>query len=100
MNNNIVKHPSHYNKAGRRECWVEMIDIFGADAVIIFDCLNAYKYYYRAGEKEGNPEKQDLEKMENYINHAEKLVREYSVTNETLKVIEDVKSRLIEESEE
>lgn len=100
MNNNIVKHPSHYNKAGRRECWVEMIDIFGADAVIVFDCMNAYKYHYRAGYKFGNPAEQDLEKMKNYINHAEKLVGEYPVTNETLKVFEDVKSMLIEESEE
>lgn len=98
-NTNVI-HPTHYNQNGKKECWEEMIEIFGADAVIVFDCMNAYKYHYRAGYKLGNPAEQDLEKMKNYINHAEKLVGEYPVTNETLKVFEDVKSRLIEESEE
>lgn len=98
-NTNVI-HPTHYNQNGKKECWEEMIEIFGADAVIVFDCMNAYKYHYRAGYKLGNPAEQDLGKMENYINHAEKLVGEYPVTNETLKVIEEVKARLIEESED
>jgi len=69
----LVHHPSHYNKKDRKECWDEMIDIFGVGAVIIFDCLSAYKYYYRAGEKEGNPKEQDLKKIQEYMKHAEKL---------------------------
>lgn len=68
----LVHHPSHYNKKDRKECWDEMIDIFGVGAVIIFDCLSAYKYYYRAGEKEGNPKEQDLKKIKEYMEHAEK----------------------------
>lgn len=69
----LVHHPSHYNRTDRKECWDEMIDIFGVGAVIIFDCLSAYKYYYRAGEKEGNPKEQDLKKIQEYMEHAEKL---------------------------
>lgn len=69
----LVHHPSHYNRTDRKECWDEMIDIFGVGAVIIFDCLSAYKYYYRAGEKEGNPKEQDLKKIQEYMEHAEQI---------------------------
>lgn len=69
-----VYHPDHYNRKDRKKCWDEMISIFVADAVVIFDCLNAYKYIYRAGTKDGEPEKQDLEKANNYIKHAINLV--------------------------
>lgn len=71
---NNVYHPSHYNKDGRRECWDEMIDIFGIDAVIDFDFLSAYKYFYRAGLKDGNPAEQDIAKIKNYVNHAKMLI--------------------------
>lgn len=70
--NKNVFHPTHYNQKDRKECWDEMIEIFGKDAVIIFDCLNAYKYYYRKGLKDGNSYEQDSEKMENYMEHARK----------------------------
>lgn len=74
MSKELVNHPLHYNSQGRKECWDEMIDLFGFDAVVSFDVLNAYKYLYRAGLKEGNPETQDLKKIQQYINHAEKYV--------------------------
>lgn len=66
-------HPSHYNKEGRKECWLEMEERFGTDSVITFDILSAYKYLYRAGAKEGNPREQDIAKIRNYIDHAEML---------------------------
>lgn len=66
----LVIHPEHYNKEGRKECWEEMIEKFGPMAVAIFDILSAYKYHYRAGEKDGNPEEQDLAKIENYMHHS------------------------------
>lgn len=69
----LVNHPQHYNQSGRKECWDEMIDIFGVHAVILFDVLSAYKYYYRAGEKEGNPKEQDKAKIQNYMNHAKEM---------------------------
>lgn len=73
MNKDLVFHPKHYNKEGRRECWDEMMEIFGPEAVMIFDILSAYKYHYRAGLKDGNPTEQDLEKIKNYMSHADKM---------------------------
>ena len=82
-NKEMVIHPEHYNTVGRKECWTEMIEIFGdsqsdiilgEEAVIIFDMMSAYKYWYRAGEKDGNPKEQDLAKIDNYINHAQGLL--------------------------
>ena len=66
----LVYHPEHYNHEGRKECWEEMYENFGLEAVLIFDCLNAYKYLYRAGTKEGNSKEQDINKARNYYNHA------------------------------
>lgn len=72
--NDLVIHPNHYNKEGRKECWDEMIEIFGSDAVAIFDVLSAYKYHYRAGNKDGNPEEQDLKKIDNYMKHSSDII--------------------------
>ena len=71
----LVKHPSHYNKEGRLECWDEQEIAYGTFAVVCFDILNAHKYMYRAGEKKGNPKEQDIAKINNYINHANKLMK-------------------------
>lgn len=81
--NKLVEHPDHYNAEGKKECWDEMIDIFGPEAVIIFDCLSAYKYRYRAGLKEGNPEEQDLDKIREYLKHASKLAYEPYISLES-----------------
>lgn len=70
----LVYHPEHYNKAGRKECWEEMREIFGDEAVIIFDVLSAYKYSYRFGDKENNTAAQDDAKIHNYLNHANSLL--------------------------
>jgi hypothetical protein len=83
-----IYHPKHYNESGRKECWDEMVEIFGAEAVVIFDCLNAYKYFYRAGKKSGNPESQDNAKMINYCEHAKMLVQKNSDMAESRKVLE------------
>lgn len=80
----LVHHPSHYNRTERKECWDEMIELFGVGAVIIFDCLSAYKYYYRAGEKEGNPKEQDLKKIREYMKHAEKLMKDNDISHNML----------------
>lgn len=72
-----VRHPTHYNLADRKECWEEMREIFGNRCVIIFDVLNAYKYYYRRGSKDGNPKEQDEAKIEAYMNHAKELLKTY-----------------------
>ena len=75
----MVIHPKHYNKEGRRECWDEMLEIFGPDAVAIFDILSAYKYKYRAGAKDGNPTEQDLAKIRNYMNHAREIINKMPI---------------------
>lgn len=66
----MVKHPSHYSVKGKPECWDMMEQIFGREAVIIFDVLNSFKYNYRAGEKPDNPAEQDLSKAQFYLGHA------------------------------
>lgn len=66
-------HPSHYQKEGRMECWLEQEHAYGTFAVVCFDICNAHKYMYRAGEKEGNPKEQDIAKIRNYVEHANKL---------------------------
>lgn len=70
---NAINHPSHYNIEGRKECIVEMEDIWGIEAVITFCVLNAYKYRYRAGAKSQETLTQDLKKADWYEEYAEKL---------------------------
>lgn len=69
----MVNHPAHYNVAGRKECIVEMEEIYGTEAVIHFCELNAYKYRYRAGLKAGNSLIQDELKAQYYEEYANKL---------------------------
>lgn len=76
MEQDNVNHPSHYNIGGRKECWEEMIEKFGIFYTAVFDVMNAYKYFYRAGMKEGNTKEQDLQKMHKYIDHATKIINE------------------------
>lgn len=48
----MVDHPIHYNKEGRKECIDEMVDIFGWEDVCTWAIITAYKYRYRCGEKD------------------------------------------------
>lgn len=72
-----VNHPSHYSKAGRKECIVEMEELYGAEATTMFCLTNSYKYLYRAGDKFGNPARQDADKAKWYFDYANKLVEKY-----------------------
>ena len=76
---NAVEHPSHYNKAGRKECIVEMEEKYGAEATAIFSLLSAYKYGYRAGDKADNPMEQDINKAKFYFEHTNKLIEKYGI---------------------
>lgn len=62
--NENVNHPSHYQ--GKNECIDVMLAMFGVEAVKGFCKCNAYKYRFRAGQKEGNSAEQDIEKAEWY----------------------------------
>ena len=68
-----VNHPTHYNQEGRRECIEEMRLLFGDEAVKTWCRLTAYKYRYRAGNKQGNPTDQDNRKAEWYLDYVEKM---------------------------
>lgn len=47
-----VNHPSHYNQ-GKFECIDVMVETFGEEAAKNFCILNAFKYIWRTGEKNG-----------------------------------------------
>ena len=50
--NDSVNHPSHYNQ-GKYECIDVMVETFGVEATKNFCLLNAFKYIWRTGEKNG-----------------------------------------------
>lgn len=64
-----VNHPSHYCKAGRKECIVEMEEKYGVEYTAVFALLSAYKYGYRAGDKEDNPSERDIGKAKWYFEY-------------------------------
>lgn len=68
-----VNHPSHYNR-GDIECIDAMESAFGPSAVADFCKINAFKYIWRAGEKAGNSEVQDIEKSIWYLHKAKELI--------------------------
>jgi hypothetical protein len=70
MAEDMVNHPSHYNREGAMETIDEMEVVFGTLATIEFCRLNAWKYRARANAKNG---KEDLEKSDWYIRKAAEL---------------------------
>lgn len=70
-----VNHPSHYNREGAKECIEEMLMLFGYEEVLSFCKLNAWKYRYRAADKNGI---EDLKKSDWYLNKYEELLKQYS----------------------
>lgn len=74
----MVSHPSHYNKAGRKECIVEMEEKYSPCTTAIFCLTNAYKYLYRAGDKFGNPARQDIDKAKWYFDYCNKLIAKHN----------------------
>lgn len=65
-----VEHPKHYNREGGMECIDEMALLFGLQNTAIFCKLNAWKYRYRAADKNGT---EDLAKSDWYINKYKEL---------------------------
>lgn len=94
----MVNHPDHYNKDGRKECWDEMLELFGAEAVVAFDVLSAYKYYYRCGSKDGNPTEQEKAKIRVYMEHASKLLSIYDCDNHYAGMLNDLNIILKEDN--
>lgn len=75
-----VNHPAHYNRPGRKECIEEMIDKYGPERTADWCEMTAFKYDYRAGEKEGNPEEQDKAKEDWYLDKAAEIRLKYGLT--------------------
>lgn len=69
----LVNHPAHYNAPGRKECIEEMIDKWGREQTAIWCEMTAYKYDYRAGTEEGEPDERDMAKLQWYLDKAEEL---------------------------
>lgn len=65
-----VTHPTHYNREGAMECIDEMQLVFGREAVMHFCLLNAWKYRYRAADKNGA---EDLKKSDWYLSEYKRL---------------------------
>lgn len=70
-----VDHPSHYEREGAIECIDEMQLLFTKEEVMAFCKLNAWKYRYRAADKNGI---EDIKKSDWYI-------RKYKELEETRK---------------
>jgi hypothetical protein len=64
MGKNNVEHPTHYNRENAMECIDEMLLIFGKEMVEHFCLCNAWKYRYRAADKNGA---EDLAKSDWYL---------------------------------
>lgn len=67
----MVNRPPHYCREGGMECIDEMIILFGKEAVKHFCLCNAWKYRYRAADKNGE---EDLKKSDWYIKKYKELV--------------------------
>lgn len=59
-----VNRPKHYNREGAMESIDEMVLVFGPEAVMHFCLCNAWKYRYRAADKNGE---EDLKKSDWYM---------------------------------
>ena len=73
VSSELVDHPAHYNAPGRKECIEEMIDIWGAENTALWCEMTAYKYDYRAGTKDGEPDERDMAKRQWYLDKSVEL---------------------------
>ena len=64
MAHDAVHHPKHYCRDGAMESIEEMLMVFGKEAVMHFCLLNAWKYRYRAANKNGD---EDIRKSDWYM---------------------------------
>lgn len=66
-----VEHPAHYEREGAIECIDEMLIVFGKTAVMDFCKCNAWKYRYRAADKNGA---EDIAKSDWYMRKYKELL--------------------------
>jgi len=79
-----VNHPKHYTRENAIQCIDEMVMVFGIEETMHFCKLNAWKYRYRAADKNGA---EDIAKSDWYMNKykelSDKLVEKQYVTTIT-----------------
>lgn len=71
-----VNHPAHYEREGAIECIDEMLLVFGPEDTAAFCKLNAWKYRYRAYDKNGV---QDIAKSDWYMREFKEIVEKYGL---------------------
>lgn len=80
---------THYIRKGHAECKYEMMITFGVDAYKDFCLLNAYKYAYRRGQKQGETISENTRKIKYYINEYLKLEGDSKNLNEIYKLLSE-----------
>ena len=78
-----INHPTHYNIPGKKECIEQMLEDYGIEITMIFCLTNAYKYIYRAGNKAGESETEDMEKARWYYRWIKAKMSELIKTDKT-----------------
>lgn len=79
----MVNQPPHYTREGGMECIDEMIMLFGKETVKHFCLCNAWKYRYRAADKNGS---EDIAKSDWYIHKYKELNDTVYITHNSLKM--------------
>lgn len=94
MSNNKISHPSHYNLPGKKECIEQMREDYGNHITAIFCLTNAYKYLYRAGNKENEDRIDDISKAIWYYDYVNDYLFSAVSGNKTIKLYKSVESML------
>lgn len=89
-----VNHPSHYNLPGKKECIMQMLEDYGRQITATFCLTNAYKYLYRAGNKEGASVETDLSKARWYFDFVNDHLFSSINGSYSVKLYRDVKDML------
>lgn len=70
-------NPTHYTDSNGKQCIDYMLEKFGYEELRAFCELNAYKYRFRAGKKDGEQYEDDIEKATWYENKIKELDNKY-----------------------
>ena len=73
----MVNHPPHYERKNAMECIDEMMAVYGPKAVAAFCVCNAWKYRYRAADKNGA---EDIKKSDWYMHKYQEICNTYHIT--------------------
>ena len=92
----LINHPTHYNLPGKKECIEQMLEDYGGRITAVFCLTNAYKYLYRAGEKEGSSKEEDLNKAKWYFDFVNKRLNVHVRYTNAVKLYTYVKTALKE----